>query len=86
MAYKVSILNACDSPNCQSRANFRVHNRRGSGTGDKGEYCKPHADKRVRDLNREEEAADAASEKRVDKHIQRVRFNTAERMMREKSS
>lgn len=64
MAYKVNITKVCDSPHCQHRASYRVHNRRGSGTGDRGEFCKVHADQRVRDLKREEEKADVVEPQR----------------------
>ena len=57
MAYKKAINSECNASLCGSDASYRVFNNKNSVAG---EFCKRHADKRVRELKRAEEAVEAA--------------------------
>lgn len=57
MAYKTMLNSSCDAPGCDHAAAYRVFNQKNSA---EGAYCKRHADKRVRELKREEESVLAA--------------------------
>ncbi|KKK57249.1 hypothetical protein LCGC14_3056400 [marine sediment metagenome] len=56
MAYKTHMFTDCEA-GCGHGAAYRVFNNKNSAVG---EYCKRHADKRVRELKRAEEAVEAA--------------------------
>lgn len=53
MAYKKGINSECNESTCGSDASYRVFNDKNASAG---EFCKRHADKRVRDLKRTEAA------------------------------
>lgn len=59
MAHKVNILQECDA-NCWCGACYEVFNAKNMS---QGKFCKRHADKRVRDLQKSEDAERAAKRK-----------------------
>ena len=71
MAHKSHILNDCDAVGCWRGAAYRVFNNKNSAVG---EYCKTHADKRVRELRRTEEAVRAARASLTAKEISRAKL------------
>lgn len=71
MAHKTHFLHDCDTVGCWRGAAYRVFNNKNSAVG---EYCKTHADKRVRELKRTEEAARAARDGQTAKEISRAKL------------
>jgi hypothetical protein len=57
MAYKLPLTPECSFDVCRRAASYVVFDDKKSTVG---EFCKTHADKRVRELNRTEEAVEAA--------------------------
>lgn len=69
MAYKKHFLTTC--ADCTHGAAYRVYNALNSAVG---EYCKTHADKRVRELKRTEEAVRAARESQTAAKVSRAKL------------